>query len=164
MKGNFLDHPSECAIILSADTSQIQPSLRRNLLIQTLIEYEQSSGLVREVYDDIRATRKTDDINNFWKAIAHHPPTLERTWSMLKEVMGGPGELDPLVRELIYIAVSVTNGCEYCIASHSAAATAKGMTETQFGELMSIVSAANMTNRLANGFRVPIDEKFKRPT
>ena len=129
----------------------------------SLIEYEQSAGLVREVYDDIRTTRKTDEINNFWKAIANHPPTLQRTWSMLKEVMGGPGELDPLVRELIYIAVSVTNGCDYCIASHSAAAVKKGMTDTMFGELMSIVGAANMTNRLANGYQVPVDEKFKRP-
>lgn len=126
-----------------------------------LIEYEQSTGLVREVYDDIRATRKTDDINNFWKAIANHPPTLERTWSMLKSVMGGPGELDPLVRELIYIAVSVTNGCNYCIASHRAAAVSKGMTEGMFGELQAIVGAANLTNRLANGYQVPLDEKFK---
>ena len=94
--------------------------------MQPLIEYEQSTGLVREVYDDIRATRKTDDINNFWKAIAHHPPTLQRTWAMLKEVMGGPGELDPLVRELIYIAVSVTNGCDYCIASHRACGSVEG--------------------------------------
>jgi len=131
--------------------------------MQPLIEYEQSSGLVREVYDDIRATRKTTDINNFWKAIANHPPTLQRTWAMLKEVMAGPGELDPLVRELIYVAVSVTNGCDYCIASHRAAAVAKGMTDTMYGELMSIVGVANMTNRLANGFRVPVDEKFEQP-
>ena len=129
----------------------------------SLIEYEQSTGLVREVYDDIRTTRQTDEINNFWKAIANHPPTLQRTWTMLKEVMGGPGELDPLVRELIYIAVSATNGCDYCIASHRAAAVKKGMTDTMFGELMSIVGAANMTNRLANGYQVPVDEKFKRP-
>ena len=129
----------------------------------SLIEYEHSTGLVREVYDDIRTTRQTDEINNFWKAIANHPPTLQRTWSMLKEVMGGPGELDPLVRELIYIAVSATNGCDYCIASHSAAAVKKGMTDAMFGELMSIVGAANMTNRLANGYQVPVDEKFKRP-
>ena len=128
-----------------------------------LIEYEQSHGLVREVYDDIRHTRQTDEINNFWKAIANHPPTLQRTWAMLKEVMGGPGELDPLVRELIYIAVSATNGCDYCIASHSAAAVKKGMTDAMFGELMSIIGAANMTNRLANGYLVPVDEKFKRP-
>ena len=129
----------------------------------SLIEYEQSTGLVREVYDDIRTTRQTDEINNFWKAIANHPPTLQRTWSMLKEVMGVPGELDPLVRELIYIAVSATNGCDYCIASHSAAAVKKGMTDAMFGELMSIVGAANMTNRRANGYQVPVDEKFKRP-
>ncbi len=129
----------------------------------SLIEYEQSTGLVREVYDDIRTTRQTDEINNFWKAIANHPPTLQRTWAMLKEVMGGPGELDPIVRELIYIAVSATNGCNYCIASHSAAAVKKGMTDTMFGELMSIVGAANMTNRLANGYQVPVDEKFQRP-
>lgn len=137
------------------------PSSERNIPIQPLIEYEQSHGLVREVYDDIRATRKTDEINNFWKALANHPPTLERTWSVLKEVMGGPGELDPLVRELIYVAVSITNGCEYCIASHRAAAKNKGMTDGMFGELMSIVGVANMNNRLANGFQVPIDDKFK---
>jgi len=131
--------------------------------LTSLIEYEQSTGLVREVYDDIRTTRQTDEINNFWKAIANHPPTLQRTWAMLKEVMGAPGELDPLVRELIYIAVSATNGCDYCVASHSAAAVKKGMTDAMFGELMSIVGAANMTNRLANGYQVPVDEKFKRP-
>lgn len=131
--------------------------------MQPLIEYEQSTGLVREVYDDIRTTRQTDEINNFWKAIAHHPPTLQRTWLMLKDVMGSPGELDPLVRELIYIAVSVTNGCGYCIASHRASAVAKGMTEGMFGELMGVVGAANLTNRLANGFQVPIDEKFLVP-
>jgi AhpD family alkylhydroperoxidase len=128
-----------------------------------LIEYERSSGLVREIYDDIRATRKTDDINNFWKAIASHPATLQRTWAVLKEVMSGPGELGPLVRELIYIAVSVTNGCDYCIASHRAAAVSKGMTDAMYGELMSIVGAANMTNRLAAGFQIPVDDKFKQP-
>jgi AhpD family alkylhydroperoxidase len=127
----------------------------------TLIEYDQSSGVVREVFDDIRATRKTTDINNFWKAIARHPPTLERAWEATKAVMGGPGEIDPLVRELIYLAVSVSNGCDYCIASHRAAAISKGMTEAMFGELMSIVGLANMNNRLANGFQVPIDDKFK---
>jgi AhpD family alkylhydroperoxidase len=126
-----------------------------------LIEYEDSSDEVRVVYDDIRATRQTDEINNFWKALANHPPTLQRTWQSVKEVMTSPGELDPLVRELIYIAVSVTNGCEYCIASHTAAASAKGMSETMFGELMAIAATANMTNRLANGYRIPVDEKFK---
>lgn len=126
----------------------------------SLIEYEQSHGVVRDVFDDIRRTRQTDEINNFWKALAHHPPTLERTWTDLKAIMAGPGELDPLVRELIYIAVSVTNGCGYCIASHRAAALAKGMTEAMFGELMSIIGMANLTNRLANGYQVPIDAKF----
>lgn len=126
-----------------------------------LIEYEDARDEVRAVYDDIRATRQTEYINNFWKALAQHPPTLRRTWETLKEVMTSPGELDPLTRELIYIAVSVTNGCEYCIASHTAAARAKGMNEAMFGELLAIVATANTTNRLANGYRVPVDEQFK---
>lgn len=126
-----------------------------------LVEYDQSSGLVREVFDDIRAARQTNEINNFWKALANHPPTLKRTWAALKEVMGGPGELDPLVRELIYVAVSVTNGCDYCIASHRMAAQSKGMTDAMFGELLGIVGVANMNNRLADGYQVPLDDKFK---
>jgi AhpD family alkylhydroperoxidase len=129
--------------------------------VRPLIEYEQSSGLVREVFDDIRATRQTTEINNFWKAIAHHPPTLKQTWETTKGIMGGPGELAPLVRELIYLAVTVTNGCDYCLASHRAAAISKGMTETMFGELLQIVALANANNRLANGYQVPVDEKFK---
>ena len=129
--------------------------------MQSLVEYEQSSGVVRQVFDDIRATRKTDEINNFWKALASHPPTLQRTWAATKQVMSGPGELDPLARELIYLAVSITNDCEYCIASHRKAALSKGMTDAMFGELMSIVGVANMNNRLANGFQVPVDDKFK---
>lgn len=127
-----------------------------------MIEYEDANDEVRAVYDDIRATRKTEYINNFWKVLAQHPPTLRRTWQMVKEVMAGPGQLDPLMRELIYIAVSVTNGCEYCIASHTAAARAKGMTDAMFAELMAIVGTANMTNRLANGFQIEVDEIFKR--
>lgn len=127
-----------------------------------MIEYEDASDEVRAVYDDIRATRKTEYINNFWKVLAQHPPTLHRTWQMVKDVMTGPGELDPLTRELIYVAVSVTNGCEYCIASHTAAARAKGMTDAMFAELMAIVGTANMTNRLANGFQIEVDEIFKR--
>ena len=103
-----------------------------------LIEYEDANDEVRAVYDDIRATRKTEYINNFWKAIANHPPTLQRTWQNVKEVMTGPGELYPLTRELIYIAVSVTNGCQYCISSHTAAGRAKGMDDAIFGELMAI--------------------------
>jgi AhpD family alkylhydroperoxidase len=126
-----------------------------------LIEYEEATDEVRAVYDDIRATRQTDYINNFWKALANHPPTLQRTWQTVKEVMAGPGEIDPLVRELIYIAVSVTNNCDYCISSHTAAARAKGMNEAMFGELMAIIGTANMTNRLANGYKIPVDEQFK---
>ncbi len=126
-----------------------------------LIEYEESSDEVRAVYDDIRATRSSDYINNFWKALANHPPTLRRTWETVKEVMTSPGEIDPLMRELIYIAVSVTNNCEYCIASHTAAARAKDMSDVMFGELMAIAATANMTNRLANGYQIPVDERFK---
>ncbi len=126
-----------------------------------LIEYEDSSDEVRAVYDDIRTTRSSDYINNFWKALANHPPTLRRTWEILKEVMVSSGEIDPLMRELIYIAVSVTNNCEYCIASHTAAARTKGMSDAMFGELMAIVATANMTNRLANGYQIPVDDKFK---
>lgn len=126
-----------------------------------LIEYETASPEVRAVYDDIRAARQTEYINNFWKALANHPPTLWRTWENLKEVMGGEGDIDPLTRELIYIAVSVTNGCDYCIASHTAAALTKGLTEKGHGELLAIVAAANSTNRLATGYQVPIDEQFK---
>ncbi len=127
-----------------------------------LIEYEDASDEVRAVYDDIRATRKTDYINNFWKALAAHPPTLRQTWQQVKAVMAGPGELDPLVRELIYVAVSVTNGCEYCMASHIAGARAKGMTDGMLAEVLAITGTANMTNRLANGYDVPVDERFKR--
>lgn len=126
-----------------------------------LIEYEDANDEVRAIYDDIRVTRQTERINNFWKALANHSPTLKRTWEAVKEVMGSPGELDPLTRELIYIAVSVTNGCGYCIASHTAAARQKGMSEALLGELLDIVALANTTNRLANGYQVPIDEQFK---
>ncbi|MDF5717677.1 MAG: carboxymuconolactone decarboxylase family protein [Rhizonema sp. NSF051] len=126
-----------------------------------LIEYEDSSDEVRAVYDDIRTTRSSDYINNFWKALANHPPTLRRTWETLKEVMVSSGEIDPLMRELIYIAVSVTNNCEYCIASHTAAARTKGMSDVMFSELMAIIATANMTNRLANGYQIPVDDKFK---
>lgn len=127
-----------------------------------LIEYAEASREVRAVYDDIMATRKLDWVNNFWKAIAHHPPTLKRIWSAVKEVMQ-PGELDALTKELIYVAVSVTNNCGYCIASHAAAARRKGMTEAQFHELMAIVGLANETNRLATGYDPPIDARFKSP-
>lgn len=126
-----------------------------------IIEYEDASPEVREVYDDIMRTRKTDYINNMWKVIAAHPPTLKRTWEEVKAVMGQPGAIDPLMKELIYIAVSVTNSCEYCVSSHTAAARAKGMTDEMFGELMSIVALANKTNRLAVGYRVEVDERYR---
>jgi AhpD family alkylhydroperoxidase len=126
-----------------------------------LHSYEEANERVQAVYDDLMRTRNTDYVNNLWKALANHPPTLERTWDRVKTIMGQPGEIDPLVRELIYIAVSVTNNCEYCIATHSAAARAKGMSEEMFGELMAIVGLANETNRLANGYRVPVDEKYR---
>ncbi|MCW2237713.1 carboxymuconolactone decarboxylase family protein [Azospirillum canadense] len=115
---------------------------------------------VRAVFDDIKATRNVPDVNNFWKMVAHHPETLKRTWESLKEVMG-PGALDPLVKEMIFVAVSVTNGCAYCIRSHEAAARRAGMTDAQFGELMAVIGMANETNRLANGYQVEIDEALK---
>jgi AhpD family alkylhydroperoxidase len=124
-----------------------------------LIDYADASPRVRAVYDDIMATRKTDWINNFWKALARDPATLERIWSNVKQVMAA-GALDPLTKELIYVAVSVTNNCRYCIASHSASARNKGMTEEQFAELMAVVGLANETNRLVNGYDVPLDDRF----
>lgn len=125
-----------------------------------LIEYADASPEVRAVFDDIKATRNVADVNQFWKALASHPPTLARTWESLKQVMA-PGELDALTKELIYIAVSVTNGCEYCTASHSAAARGKGMTPGQFGELLAVVGMANETNRLVHGYRVELDEGLR---
>ena len=127
-----------------------------------LIEYEDASAEVRAVYDDIMATRKVDWINNFWKAIAHDPPLLKRTWESIKQVMA-PGALDPLTKELIYIAVSVTNSCAYCIASHTAAAFGKGMSEAMFKELQAVIGMANETNKLVTGYQVEVDERFKPP-
>jgi AhpD family alkylhydroperoxidase len=127
-----------------------------------LIEYEQASPEVRAVYDDIMATRKTDWINNFWKAIAHDPATLKRTWEDIKQIMG-PGAIDPLTKEMLYIAVSVTNNCGYCIASHTASAFKKGMTDVMFHELQAIVGMANETNKVVTGYQVEIDEQFKPP-
>lgn len=124
-----------------------------------LIEYEDASPEVRAVYDDIKLTRKTDRINNFWKALAHDPKLLRRTWQDMKEVMS-PGAMDALTKEMIYVAVSVTNGCPYCIASHTVAARNKGMTAEMFHELMSVVGMANESNRLANGYQIEIDEQF----
>ena len=124
------------------------------------IEYADAPPAVRAVYDDIMATRKVDWVNNFWKVLAHHPPTLKRTWESVKEVMA-PGALDPLVKEMVYLAVSASNGCDYCIASHTAAARKAGMTDAMLAELLAVVGMANETNRLANGYRVEIDERFE---
>ena len=125
-----------------------------------LIEYAEASAEVRAVYDDIRATRKTDFINNFWKALASHPPTLRRTWESVKAVMA-PGALDVLTKEMVYLAISATNGCAYCIASHTAGARKAGMTDAMLGELMAVVGMANETNGLANGYQVEVDEVFR---
>ena len=127
---------------------------------ERLIEYEEATPEVRAVYDDILATRKTDYINNFWKALANDPATLQRTWESIKQIMA-PGALDALTKELIYIAVSVTNQCPYCIASHTASADSKGMTGEMFHELMAVVGMANETNRLVAGYQVAIDERYK---
>ena len=124
-----------------------------------LIEHDAASAEVRAVYDDIMKTRKVDWINNFWKVLANDPATLRRTWESLKSVMA-PGALDPLTKEMIYLAVSIANGCAYCTASHAAAAKRAGMTREMLAELMAVVGMANETNALANGYRVPVDERF----
>ncbi len=125
------------------------------------IEYAGASPQVRAVFDDIRQSREVDDVNNFWKYLANDPALLKRTWESVKEVMA-EGALTPLVKELLYVAVSVTNGCQYCIASHTASARKAGMTDEMFGELMAVVGMANETNRLVNGYRVPIDEAYEK--
>ena len=125
------------------------------------IEYKDASPEVRAVFDDIKKTRQVEDVNNFWKYLANDLVTLRRTWSSVKEVMA-PGTLDVRTKEMVYLAISVSNGCEYCTASHGAAARKAGMTEAMFGELMAVVGMANETNRLANGYRVPVDAAFKQ--
>jgi AhpD family alkylhydroperoxidase len=125
-----------------------------------LVEYADASSAVKSVYDDIMKTRGVDWINNFWKALANDPAELARVWSLVKQVMA-PGALDPLVKEMIYVAVSVTNGCEYCTCSHTAAARKKGMSEAMFMELMAVVGLANQTNRLAEGLRPEVDPQFR---
>ena len=125
-----------------------------------LVEYADAGPDVRTVYDDIMKTRGTDWVNNFWKALANDPVQLRRIWENVKQVMG-PGVLDPLVKEMVYVAVSATNGCEYCTYSHTAAARNKGMTDAMLMELMAVVGLANDTNRLANGLRVDVDPRFK---
>jgi uncharacterized peroxidase-related enzyme len=126
-----------------------------------LIEYKDASPEVRAVYDDIMATRKIDWVSNFWKALAHDPATLKRTWESIKQIMA-PGALDTLTKEMIYIAVSVTNQCNYCIASHTVSAQKKGMTDAMFKELMAVVGMANETNKLSTGYQIEIDEAFKK--
>jgi len=130
------------------------------MAVPRLIEYDEASPEVRAVFDDIRANRKTDYINNFWKALANDPATLKRTWESIKQIMA-PGALDALTKELIYIAVSASNQCPYCIASHTTSAESKGMTPEMFHELMAVVGMANETNRLSAGYQVEIDERFK---
>ncbi len=125
------------------------------------IEYRDASKKVQAVFDDIKTTRKVDDVNNFWKYLAADPVTLKRTWDSVKQIMA-PGALDPLTKEMIYLAVSVSNGCGYCTASHTASARKAGMSDAMFGEVMAVVGMANETNRLADGYRVPIDPAFDR--
>ena len=132
----------------------------RRMATLGLIEYADAGAEVRAVYDDIMTTRQTDYINNFWKALAHDPPTLRRTWLSVKEIMA-PGALDAVTKEMIYLAVSATNQCGYCIASHTAAARKAGMTDAMLAELMAVVGMANETNRLASGYQVEIDERFR---
>jgi AhpD family alkylhydroperoxidase len=124
------------------------------------IEHKDATAEVRAVFDDIKATRKVDDVNNFWKHLANEPRMLAHVWQSLKAIMG-PGALDPLTKELVYVAISITNNCDYCMASHTAGARAKGATDAQLNELYAVVGLANMTNRLANAYRVPVDDAFK---
>ena len=128
-----------------------------------LIQYEDASPEVKAVFDDIKRARNIPDVNNFWKALANHPETLRRTWEALAEIMK-PGSLDPLTKELIYVAVSVANNCDYCIHSHTASARAKGMTDAQYAELLAVVGMASQTNALATAMKVPIDPKFQVET
>jgi AhpD family alkylhydroperoxidase len=130
------------------------------MALHQLVEYADAGPEVRAVYDDILATRKTDWVNNFWKALANDPATLKRTWESVKQIMA-PGAIDPLTKEMLYVAVSVTNQCTYCIASHTVSARNKGMTDAMFHELMAVVGLANETNRLVAGYQVEVDEKFK---
>jgi AhpD family alkylhydroperoxidase len=124
-----------------------------------LIQYAEASAEVRAVFDEIKAARNVEDVNNFWKALANDPALLRRIWDQVKQVMA-PGALDPLTKEMVYVAVSATNGCQYCIHSHTAGARAKGMTPEMYGELLAVTGLANETNRLANALGVPVDDAF----
>ncbi|MGF7158684.1 AhpD family alkylhydroperoxidase [Rhodoligotrophos appendicifer] len=127
------------------------------------IEYADATAEVRAIFDDIKNSRNVPDVNNFWKYLANEPRMLSHVWSSIKDIMGPGGHLDPLVKELIYVAVSVTNSCEYCMASHGAAARKKGATEEMMNELFAIVGIANMTNKLAEAYRVPVDAGLRVP-
>jgi AhpD family alkylhydroperoxidase len=125
------------------------------------VDYSSAGAEVKAVFDDIKATRRVADVNNFWKHLAQEPRMLAHVWGAVKEMMG-PGSLDPLTKELVYLAVSITNNCEYCMASHGFAARQKGASAEQINELYAVVGLANMTNRLANAYRVPVDEAFQQ--
>ena len=124
------------------------------------VNYAEATSEVRAIYDDIKATRGVDDVNNFWKHIADHPPTLRRTWESVKEAMG-PGALDSLTKEMVFVAVSASNGCEYCLRCHTDAARKQGMTDEMLGELLAVVSVATQSNILANGYQIPLDDDLK---
>lgn len=126
-----------------------------------LVQYEDAPREVKDIFDDIMRTRNVDEVNNFWKALANQPDTLKRTWEVVRDVMR-PGALDDVTKEMIYAAVSITNNCDYCIHSHTAAAFNKGMTPAQYQELLAVVATAHMTNALANGFKIPVDDRYKR--
>jgi AhpD family alkylhydroperoxidase len=143
------------------DCTEALPTMERWMSESQPIEYRDAKAEVRAVFDDIKKSRDIEDVNNFWKYLARDPATLKRTWESIKEVMA-PGALDPVVKEMIYLAVSVSNGCGYCIASHTAAARKAGMTDAMFAEVMAVTGMANETNLLANGYRVPIDPAFDR--
>ncbi len=124
------------------------------------VEYAAAPEEVRAVFDDIMRTRGVDDVNNFWKYLANEPRMLKHVWESLKEIMG-PGALDPMVKELIFVAVAITNNCEYCRVSHMAQARAKGATEEMLNEMIAVTALANMTNRLVNAYDPPVDEMFR---
>ena len=124
------------------------------------VNYAEATSEVRAIYDDIKATRGVDDVNNFWKHIADHPPTLRRTWESVKAAMG-PGALDSLTKEMVFVAVSASNGCEYCLRCHTDAARKQGMTDEMLGELLAVVSVATQSNILANGYQIPLDDDLK---
>ena len=141
----------------------MNPRMELHMATVSLVQYENASANVRAVFDDIKRTRNVKDVNNFWKALANHPATLKRTWESVREVMQ-PGALDPLTKEMIYVAVSVANNCDYCIHSHTASAFAKGMTQEQYAELLAVIGMAGETNALATAMKVPVDPQYLAET